>query len=91
MDCGLSVWNSCFVVFFIYPDLPAVAVFLEMLGKFGITASFCVVYSVSSELFPTVIRNIAMGCCSMAARVGTIISPFIIYLGQHIQFSFLSM
>lgn len=23
-----------------------------------------------------------MGCCSMAARLGTIISPFIIYLGQ---------
>nr|XP_046267160.1 solute carrier family 22 member 4-like [Scatophagus argus] len=63
--------------------LPGVAVFLEMLGKFGITSSFCVVYAVSSELFPTVIRNTAMGCCSMAARVGTIISPFIIYLGQY--------
>uniref|UniRef100_A0A672I7L0 Solute carrier family 22 member 4-like n=1 Tax=Salarias fasciatus TaxID=181472 RepID=A0A672I7L0_SALFA len=63
--------------------LPGVAVALEMLGKFGITAAFCVVYAVSSELFPTVIRNTAMGCCSMAARIGTIISPFIIYLGQY--------
>ncbi|KAG7215894.1 hypothetical protein INR49_002530 [Caranx melampygus] len=60
--------------------LPGVAVFLEMLGKFGLTSAFCVVYSVTSELFPTVIRNSAMGCCSMAARVGTIISPFILYL-----------
>lgn len=66
------------------PDLPVVAVLLEMLGKFGVTSSFCVVYAVSSELFPTVIRNMAMGCCSMAARVGTIISPFIIYLGQYL-------
>uniref|UniRef100_A0A3P9HBY6 Solute carrier family 22 member 4 n=1 Tax=Oryzias latipes TaxID=8090 RepID=A0A3P9HBY6_ORYLA len=64
-------------------DLPAVAVLLEMLGKFGVTAAFCVVYSVTSELFPTVIRNTAMGCCSMAARIATILSPFIIYLGKY--------
>ncbi|XP_053703356.1 solute carrier family 22 member 4-like [Synchiropus splendidus] len=63
-------------------DLPWVGVLLEMLGKFGITAAFCIVYTVSSELFPTVIRNSAMGCCAMAARLGTIISPFIIYIGQ---------
>ncbi|KAI3373253.1 hypothetical protein L3Q82_006562 [Scortum barcoo] len=62
-------------------DLPTVSVFLEMFGKFGMTSSFCIVYAVTSELFPTVIRNTAMGCCSMAARVGTIFSPFIIYLG----------
>ncbi|XP_054611793.1 solute carrier family 22 member 4-like [Dunckerocampus dactyliophorus] len=64
-------------------DVQWVAVLLEMLGKFGVTSAFCVVYTVTSELFPTVIRNTAMGCCSMAARVGTIISPFIIYLGQY--------
>ncbi|XP_045895551.1 solute carrier family 22 member 4-like [Micropterus dolomieu] len=66
-------------------DLPGVSVFLEMLGKFGITSSFCVVYAVTSELFPTVIRNTAMGCCSMAARIGTIVSPFIIFLGQYFK------
>ncbi|XP_044225645.1 solute carrier family 22 member 4-like [Thunnus albacares] len=66
-------------------DLPGVALFLEMLGKFGITAAFCVVYAVTSELFPTVIRNTAMGYCSMAARVGTILSPFIIYLGRYFK------
>lgn len=63
--------------------LPSVAVFLEMLGKFGITASFCIVYAVTSELFPTVIRNTAMGLCSMAARIGTITSPFILFLGNY--------
>uniref|UniRef100_A0A8C5GGP6 Solute carrier family 22 member 5-like n=1 Tax=Gouania willdenowi TaxID=441366 RepID=A0A8C5GGP6_GOUWI len=77
-----------FVLLFSYAvslllGLPAVAVFLEMLGKFGMTGAFCVVYAVTSELFPTVIRNSAMGCCSMSARIGTIISPFIIYLGQY--------
>lgn len=66
-------------------DLPGVAIFLEMVGKFGITTAFCVVYAVTAELFPTVIRNMAMGTCSMAARIGTIISPFIIYLGETVE------
>lgn len=61
--------------------MPELAVCLEMVGKFGITAAFCVVYAVTAELFPTVVRNMAMGTCSMSARIGAIISPFIIYLG----------
>ncbi|XP_033494561.2 solute carrier family 22 member 4 [Epinephelus lanceolatus] len=64
-------------------DSLSVPVVLEILGKFAITSAFCVVYSTTSELFPTVIRNTAMGCCSMAARIGTIVSPFIIYLGRY--------
>lgn len=43
-------------------------------------------YAVTSELFPTVIKNTAMGCCSMAARIATIISSFIIYLGKYMEF-----
>ncbi|XP_072517950.1 solute carrier family 22 member 4-like [Salminus brasiliensis] len=64
-------------------DLPELSIFLEMVGKFGITAAFCVVYAVTSELFPTVVRNMAMGICSMSARIGSIISPFIIFLGTY--------
>ncbi|XP_066501593.1 solute carrier family 22 member 4-like [Hoplias malabaricus] len=67
-------------------DLPELAIFLEMIGKFGITAAFCVVYAVTSELFPTVVRNMAMGICSMSARIGSIISPFIIFLGTYYKF-----
>ncbi|XP_046899211.1 solute carrier family 22 member 4-like [Hypomesus transpacificus] len=67
-------------------DLPTVAIFLEMVGKFGITSAFCVVYAVTSELFPTVVRTMAMGTCSMAARIGTIISPFVIYLGKYYRY-----
>ncbi|XP_063073411.1 organic cation/carnitine transporter 2-like [Engraulis encrasicolus] len=67
-------------------DLPEIAVLLEMVGKFGITAAFCVVYAVTSELFPTVVRNMAMGTCSMSARIGSIISPFVIYLGNYYKY-----
>uniref|UniRef100_A0A8C9QYI1 Solute carrier family 22 member 4 n=2 Tax=Scleropages formosus TaxID=113540 RepID=A0A8C9QYI1_SCLFO len=67
-------------------DLPGVAIFLEMVGKFGMTAAFCIVYAFTSELFPTVVRNVAMGTCSMTARIGSIISPFIIYLGNYYKY-----
>ncbi|KAG5267742.1 hypothetical protein AALO_G00225200 [Alosa alosa] len=71
---------------FIPTDLPDLAIFFEMVGKFGITAAFCVVYSVTSELFPTVLRNTGMGICSTAARIASILSSFIIYLGKIYKF-----
>lgn len=39
--------------------------------------SFPTVYLYGGELFPTVIRNIAIGTASMMARIGSMIAPFI--------------
>lgn len=54
-----------------------------VLASVGVVASFInfvVVYLYCTELFPTVVRNAAIGFSSMMARVGSMLAPFIIEL-----------
>jgi len=62
--------------------VPSVISSCALLGKLSLAASFAVVYIHSGEIFPTSIRNSAMGLMSVAARVGGILAPFIVLLGS---------
>ena len=42
---------------------------LSLLGKFGASISFFIVYLYTAELFPTTVRNQAVGICSLVARL----------------------
>uniref|UniRef100_A0A8C5GGF0 Solute carrier family 22 member 5-like n=1 Tax=Gouania willdenowi TaxID=441366 RepID=A0A8C5GGF0_GOUWI len=68
---------------FIPDTLQSVALALEMTGKFGFTMAFGVVYIYTAEIYPTVLRNVGMGICSSAARIGSITAPYVIYLGSY--------
>merc|ERR1712077_167661 len=56
--------------------------YLGLLGKLCISASFSIVYIHSNEIFPTTIRNSAMGLVSFATRIGGITAPFLAKLGN---------
>ena len=45
-----------------------------LVGKFGATATFGLVYLYTAELYPTAMRNTAIGCCSTVARVGGVLA-----------------
>ena len=45
-----------------------------MFGKFGSAACFAIVFVYTAEMFPTVVRNQAVGTCSLVARIGGITS-----------------
>ena len=55
----------------------AASITLSMLGKLAISGSFSTIYVFSAELFPTVIRNTAVGSGSMHARIGGIVAPLV--------------
>lgn len=59
-------------------------IFLSMVwAKFWIMISFDGVYIYSSELFPTVIRNLGMGTSTCAARFGSFLSPYVVFLQRY--------
>ncbi|KJH49737.1 hypothetical protein DICVIV_04077, partial [Dictyocaulus viviparus] len=53
-----------------------------MLGKFSISCSFMSLFVYASEVFPTSIRNVSVGLCSVLSRGGAIAAPYIRLLGS---------
>ncbi|KAL0967341.1 hypothetical protein UPYG_G00251030 [Umbra pygmaea] len=70
---------ACLLTGFLSDDMSITRSVLAMVGKFGITASFSIIYIYSAEVFPTVIRQSGIGMGSMCARAGGVLAP-IVYL-----------
>ena len=82
----LSGSFSCFLCMFLQlqggHNVTAISM-TALAGRFCISASYAVLYVYSAELFPTVVRNAGMGVSSLSARVGGMVAPFIVLLGDH--------
>lgn len=50
---------------------------LSFVGKFCISVIFYLIYLLSAEIFPTTLRQVSVGSCSAAARLGSILVPFL--------------
>ena len=49
-------------------------------GKFLISMTFAIAYLYTAELFPTSVRNVAVGAASTFARIGSMSAPYIVDL-----------
>ncbi|XP_075995703.1 solute carrier family 22 member 13-like [Genypterus blacodes] len=74
---------ACLLMLAVPADHPNFLAGLAMAGKFGMTASFAVIYVYTAEIFPTVIRQTGIGVSSMFARVGGVLAPLINMLHNH--------
>ncbi|CAD7092119.1 unnamed protein product [Hermetia illucens] len=64
----------------ISPDNEVPVIVLSSIGMLGMAATLCNVYLYTGELYPTVVRNIAVGIAAMTARIGSMIAPFVVGL-----------
>lgn len=69
--CGFSCISSVFMK----NELAWLKLILIMIGKFGISMSFSLLYVYTTELFPTSLRNRLLGICSLFGRMGSMLAP----------------
>ncbi|XP_031618292.1 organic cation transporter protein isoform X1 [Contarinia nasturtii] len=84
-SCGLFALSGFFLLsLIIIPrDNKNLIVFFAMAGRFGITAVYSIVTLHTAEMFPTSIRNSALGTSSTSSHVGSIMAPYVVdFLGQ---------
>ncbi|XP_069014328.1 solute carrier family 22 member 16 [Embiotoca jacksoni] len=73
---------ACMLIIVVPADIQALAIALCMIGKFAIAIAFGLIYLYTCELYPTIIRSLAVGSGSMMCRVGSVVAPFCVYLAE---------
>uniref|UniRef100_A0A3Q3WZM6 Major facilitator superfamily (MFS) profile domain-containing protein n=1 Tax=Mola mola TaxID=94237 RepID=A0A3Q3WZM6_MOLML len=73
---------ACMLIIVVPADIEALAIALCMIGKFAIAIAFGLIYLYTCELYPTIIRSLAVGSGSMMCRVGSVVAPFCVYLAD---------
>uniref|UniRef100_M1BP11 Organic cation transporter n=2 Tax=Solanum tuberosum TaxID=4113 RepID=M1BP11_SOLTU len=58
-----------------------------LLGIFGIAGTFNLSLVYFMELFPTEVRNVALGGATQAVHLGAILAPFVVVLGGNVPFA----
>lgn len=63
-------------------DSSMIQTVLALLGKMGISMSFCVAWMHAAEMYPTNIRNKALSICNTSSRLGGVFSPMVLTIGR---------
>lgn len=75
----LTLAASCMLVLLAIPrDALTVLVFIAMIGRLGVSAAYAIIGIYTAELFPTEVRNTAIGVSSMIGHIGSMMAPFVV-------------
>ncbi|XP_013138241.1 PREDICTED: organic cation transporter-like protein [Papilio polytes] len=80
---GSFTMSAIALIIFIYipSDLESISLAFAILGHIGSNMAFGQMYLFTSEVFPTVVRNSALGFASMFSRFGGFAAPFVVNIG----------
>lgn len=78
----------CLSAIAIPKNLPSLLMAFAVISKFSLSVSFASIYLLSSEVYPTVVRNVGLGSCSMMGRIGAIVAPFMKETAEHVHPAF---
>ncbi|XP_033090775.1 solute carrier family 22 member 16 isoform X2 [Trachypithecus francoisi] len=73
---------TCGVIMVIPHKHYILGVVAAMVGKFAIGAAFGLIYLYTAELYPTIVRSLAVGSGSMVCRLASILAPFSVDLSS---------
>ncbi|XP_010509193.1 PREDICTED: organic cation/carnitine transporter 4-like [Camelina sativa] len=75
---GFAIWGA--------GTWKSVRMVAGVLGIFGMAGTYNLLFIYIAELFPTVVRNAALGCATQASQMGAILAPFVVVLGDELPF-----
>uniref|UniRef100_H2Z8M9 Major facilitator superfamily (MFS) profile domain-containing protein n=1 Tax=Ciona savignyi TaxID=51511 RepID=H2Z8M9_CIOSA len=82
---------ACGIFTLITPFMQTVSqlagVVCAMIAKFFSGGPFTVLYLITGDLFPTMLRTQSYGACSFMGRIASIIVPYVLYLGKTVHFA----
>ncbi|XP_068456839.1 organic cation/carnitine transporter 2-like [Clinocottus analis] len=70
--------TSLFLLQLVPQSLSHLSMALEMLAKYAVTITFSMMFAFIAELYPTLLRNTAVGICSTVGRLGNCIAPYLV-------------
>lgn len=73
----------CIIIACLSENLHWPITILGCISQMGISMSFSVVYIYTGELYPTEVRSIGLGLCSMAARIGSMLCPYVMITREY--------
>ncbi|XP_047334806.1 organic cation/carnitine transporter 4-like [Impatiens glandulifera] len=71
----------------LYGELKWARLACGIMGIFGMAGTYNLLFIYTVELFPTVVRNAALGCATQAAQMGAILTPYVVVMGGWLPFA----